>query len=157
MTATLDWFGCATFRLTVGKLVIFLDAYLDRVPAAPQVGLRPEEAARAADVVDPAGTWEQDLVAGRGELLRQALTVPPDALRPAVVNGARWRAAEVPAVNGHGTARGVASSRRPRRSMSVAHELRKSASASRRQRSWGSSARVAASSAASPSSSARTS
>jgi CubicO group peptidase (beta-lactamase class C family) len=73
------------------------------------VGLCPEEAARAADVVDLSGTWEQDLVAGRGELLRQALTVPPDALRPAVVNSARWRAAEVPAVNGHGSARAVAS------------------------------------------------
>jgi hypothetical protein len=26
MDATLDWFGCATFRLTIGKVVIFLDA-----------------------------------------------------------------------------------------------------------------------------------
>ena len=32
--ATLDWYGCATFRLTVGDLVVFLDAYIDRVPAA---------------------------------------------------------------------------------------------------------------------------
>jgi len=43
MDATLDWFGCATFRLTVGKLVVFLDAYLDRVPNAPQPGLLPED------------------------------------------------------------------------------------------------------------------
>jgi len=51
VNATLDWFGCATFRLTIGKLVIFLDAYLDRVPAAPQVGLRPEEVERADWIV----------------------------------------------------------------------------------------------------------
>ncbi|MFV0523773.1 MAG: MBL fold metallo-hydrolase [Acidimicrobiales bacterium] len=34
MTATLDWYGCATFRLRVAGLTIFLDAYIDRVPAA---------------------------------------------------------------------------------------------------------------------------
>jgi L-ascorbate metabolism protein UlaG (beta-lactamase superfamily) len=51
MPATLDWFGCATFRLTVGKLVIFLDAYLDRMPAAPQPGLRPQEVDRADWIV----------------------------------------------------------------------------------------------------------
>lgn len=42
MDATLDWFGCSTFRLTVGELVIFLDAYLDRVPGAQFAGLLPE-------------------------------------------------------------------------------------------------------------------
>ncbi len=29
--ATLDWFGCATFRLNVDGLTIFLDAYIDRI------------------------------------------------------------------------------------------------------------------------------
>ena len=32
MTVTLDWLGVATFRLTIDDLVIFLDAYMDRVP-----------------------------------------------------------------------------------------------------------------------------
>jgi len=36
---TLDWLGVSTFRLTIGDLVIFLDAYIDRVPAAPPVGI----------------------------------------------------------------------------------------------------------------------
>ena len=36
---TIDWLGTATFRLTIGDLVLFLDAYMDRVPAAPPVGL----------------------------------------------------------------------------------------------------------------------
>jgi L-ascorbate metabolism protein UlaG (beta-lactamase superfamily) len=35
MTARLDWYGCATFRLTLpGDVVVFLDAYIDRVPTA---------------------------------------------------------------------------------------------------------------------------
>ena len=39
MSVKLDWLGCATFRLTVDDLVIFLDAYIDRVASAPAVGL----------------------------------------------------------------------------------------------------------------------
>lgn len=39
-TATLDWYGCATFRLrTAEGLTVFLDAYLDRVPDAAQSGV----------------------------------------------------------------------------------------------------------------------
>src|SRR5690349_514001 len=39
-TATLDWFGCATFRLVTAEgLTVMLDAYLDRVPDAPQSGV----------------------------------------------------------------------------------------------------------------------
>jgi L-ascorbate metabolism protein UlaG (beta-lactamase superfamily) len=51
VNATLDWFGCATFRLTVGRLAIFLDAYLDRVPSAPQPGLQPEDVDRCDWIV----------------------------------------------------------------------------------------------------------
>jgi L-ascorbate metabolism protein UlaG (beta-lactamase superfamily) len=51
MQATLDWFGCATFRLTLGEVVIFLDAYLDRVSSAPRVGLVPERVERADWIV----------------------------------------------------------------------------------------------------------
>ena len=47
MTVTLDWLGCATFRLTVDDLVIYLDAYMDRVPSAPPVGLATSEVDRA--------------------------------------------------------------------------------------------------------------
>jgi L-ascorbate metabolism protein UlaG (beta-lactamase superfamily) len=45
--ATLDWLGCATFRLTVGELVIFLDAYMDRVPSAPPVGMTTNDVGHA--------------------------------------------------------------------------------------------------------------
>jgi L-ascorbate metabolism protein UlaG (beta-lactamase superfamily) len=47
MTTTLEWLGTATFRLTIGQLVVFLDAYMDRVPAAPPVGLSAKEVTRA--------------------------------------------------------------------------------------------------------------
>ncbi|HSS09268.1 MAG TPA: MBL fold metallo-hydrolase, partial [Acidimicrobiales bacterium] len=47
MNATLDWFGCATFRLALDDLVVFLDAYLDRVPDAPQAGLAVDDVDRA--------------------------------------------------------------------------------------------------------------
>jgi L-ascorbate metabolism protein UlaG (beta-lactamase superfamily) len=51
VTATLDWYGCATFRLTLPGLVVFLDAYIDRVPGAPGPGLRAEDVDRADWIV----------------------------------------------------------------------------------------------------------
>lgn len=47
MTTTLDWLGCATFRLTIDGLVVFLDAYMDRVPSAPPIGLKAADVDRA--------------------------------------------------------------------------------------------------------------
>ena len=43
----LAWYGVSTFRLRVGDVVVFLDAYLDRVPAAPPVGLASGEVTEA--------------------------------------------------------------------------------------------------------------
>ncbi len=46
---------------------------------------------------------------GEGDrLMLRALANPPGALDPEVVNSVAWRSAEIPAVNGHGTARAVA-------------------------------------------------
>lgn len=71
------------------------------------VGLSDDELVRVADLTG----FDEDF-RRRGEdgpaMMRRALGNPPGALDPAVVNSARWRRAEVPAVNGHGTARGVA-------------------------------------------------
>jgi L-ascorbate metabolism protein UlaG (beta-lactamase superfamily) len=47
MRVTLDWLGVSTFRLTIGDLVLFLDAYVDRVAAAPPVGLTTADVERA--------------------------------------------------------------------------------------------------------------
>ena len=48
MTATLDWMGCATFRLTLDEQVVMLDAYIDRVPSAAPTGAT-VDAIRQAD------------------------------------------------------------------------------------------------------------
>lgn len=47
MEVTLDWLGVATFRLTVGDLVVFLDGYMDRVAGAPDVGMATADVERA--------------------------------------------------------------------------------------------------------------
>lgn len=47
MRVTLDWLGVSTFRLVVGELTLLLDAYIDRVPAAPPVGLTTADIQRA--------------------------------------------------------------------------------------------------------------
>jgi L-ascorbate metabolism protein UlaG (beta-lactamase superfamily) len=39
VTTTLDWYGCATFRMRTGGLTVFLDAYIDRAANAPGTGL----------------------------------------------------------------------------------------------------------------------
>jgi len=47
----LDWYGCATFRLAIDGLVVFLDAYIDRAANAPGTGLRADDIDRADWVV----------------------------------------------------------------------------------------------------------
>jgi len=47
MKISLDWLGCATFRLTIDDTVVFLDTYMDRVPSAPPVGLTTGEVSKA--------------------------------------------------------------------------------------------------------------
>ncbi len=47
MSVSLDWLGVSTYRLTVDDLVIFLDAYIDRNPLAPDVGMRVGDVQRA--------------------------------------------------------------------------------------------------------------
>jgi CubicO group peptidase (beta-lactamase class C family) len=71
-------------------------------------GLSPAEQARAVDLTGLDDAFRAANAEGRPELYRRATGNPPGAQDPGVVNGARWRAAEVPAVNGHGTARAVA-------------------------------------------------
>jgi L-ascorbate metabolism protein UlaG (beta-lactamase superfamily) len=43
METTLDWYGCATFRLRTGPLTVFLDAYIDRAPGAAGTGLTADD------------------------------------------------------------------------------------------------------------------
>ena len=70
-------------------------------------GLSEEQLARVVDL-----TGYDEEFRRRGEegdrLMLAALGNPPGALDPEVVNSRAWRTAEIPAVNGHGTARAVA-------------------------------------------------
>jgi CubicO group peptidase (beta-lactamase class C family) len=71
-------------------------------------GLSPALQARAVDLTGLDDAFRAGNAAGRPALYRLATTNPPGAQDGAVVNSASWRAAEIPAVNGHGTAAAVA-------------------------------------------------
>jgi len=43
MTVTLEWLGCATYRLKIGTMVVMLDTFVDRIPSAPDVGIRSDQ------------------------------------------------------------------------------------------------------------------
>jgi len=72
------------------------------------VGLTAAEQARVVDLTGLPEYCRGQQAAGMPPLYWRAVTNPPGAFDPGVVNGAAWRAAEVPVVNGHGTARGAA-------------------------------------------------
>jgi L-ascorbate metabolism protein UlaG (beta-lactamase superfamily) len=39
MTLSVEWFGCATFRVRIGSSTLFFDTYLDKAPGVPSAGL----------------------------------------------------------------------------------------------------------------------
>ena len=111
MTVTLDWLGVATFRLAVDDLVIFLDAYMDRVPAAPPVGLTTKEVERADFIL--VGHSHFDHLWGAERIARNAVATiigshetvrlmvneeVPEAQLVAVAGGERIRLSETVAV-----------------------------------------------------------
>ena len=71
------------------------------------IGLREDDLGRVVDLTGFDDEFRRRGEEGDGLMLR-ALGNPPGALDPAVVNSRAWRTAEIPAVNGHGTARAVA-------------------------------------------------
>jgi CubicO group peptidase (beta-lactamase class C family) len=72
------------------------------------VGLGPEHEARSVEVTGLDDPFRRKIAEGRPELFVHAMWNPPGACDGGVVNSSRWRRAEFPAVNGHGSARGVA-------------------------------------------------
>jgi len=101
----------------VGELVRRVDgrrigAFLRAEVTAPlgldfAFGLSAADQSRAAELTGLDESFRRP-APGEPELYERAVGNPPGARDPAVVNSARWRAAEIPAVNGHGTARAVA-------------------------------------------------
>ncbi len=71
-------------------------------------GLSPAQQARTVDLTGLDEEFRATAVAGRPALYQEAMANPPGAFDGDVVNSAAWRAAQIPAVNGHGTARAVA-------------------------------------------------
>jgi CubicO group peptidase (beta-lactamase class C family) len=71
-------------------------------------GLSAEEQARAVELTGLDDRFVRENAADRPEIFLRATGNPPGAGDPAVVNCAAWRAAEIPAINGHGTARAAA-------------------------------------------------
>jgi L-ascorbate metabolism protein UlaG (beta-lactamase superfamily) len=47
MTLSVEWFGCATFRVRVGSSTLFFDTYLDKAPGVPAAGLSAGDVDRA--------------------------------------------------------------------------------------------------------------
>ena len=72
------------------------------------VGLTASEQRRSVDLSgldDP--DFRRGVLGSRTPLYERAVSNPPGAWDQGVVNSSAWRAAEIPAVNGHGTAAGV--------------------------------------------------
>ncbi len=97
--------GAAFAAWCDGRRVVDLwGGHADRARTGPWQ----REQARAVDLTCLDDAFRAANAAGRPTLYRQAIANPPGAQDPGVVNGARWRAADIPAINGHGTARAVA-------------------------------------------------
>jgi hypothetical protein len=63
-------------------------------------GLSSSQQARTVDLTGLDDAFRAGHAAGRPSLYQRATTNPPGAQDSSVVNGAAWRAAEIPAVNG---------------------------------------------------------
>lgn len=116
---TRSGYHALTFGFLVGEVVrrvsgLLPGAFLEREATGPlgldfTIGLAEKEAARAAELVHPPAASRSEQAAVFSQLTPAAiaaLTNPPAGAAEA--NSPRWRAAEIPAANGHGTARAVA-------------------------------------------------
>ncbi|MFF9059660.1 serine hydrolase domain-containing protein [Streptomyces sp. NPDC014882] len=108
-----------TYGFLVGEVVrrvsgLLPGAFLEREVTGPlgidfTIGLPEEEAGRVAELAHPpaaSGSEQAALLSRLAPVAVAALTNPPAGAAEA--NTPAWRAAEIPAANGHGTARAVA-------------------------------------------------
>ncbi|MGV9289439.1 serine hydrolase domain-containing protein [Streptomyces sp. NPDC003719] len=116
---TRSGYHAVTYGFLVGEVVrrvsgLLPGAFLEREVTGPlgidfSVGLPEREAGRAAELVHPraaAGSEQAAVLSQLAPAALAALANPP--VGAAEANTAAWRAAEIPAANGHGTARAVA-------------------------------------------------
>ncbi|MGW2237922.1 serine hydrolase domain-containing protein [Streptomyces sp. NPDC001759] len=116
---TVSGYHALTFGHLVGEVVRRISgrspgAFLEREVTGPleidfTVGLPEKEAGRAAELVHPPAASDSEQAAAFGRLTPAVLAALANPLVGAAeANTPQWRAAEIPAANGHGTARAVA-------------------------------------------------
>ncbi|WP_405770675.1 beta-lactamase family protein [Streptomyces sp. NBC_00080] len=116
---TRSGYHALTYGFLVGELVrrvsgLLPGAFLEREVTGPlgvdfTIGLPEKEAGRAAELVHPPVASSSEQAAILSQLAPAAVTALTNpAAGASEANSPRWRAAEIPAANGHGTARAVA-------------------------------------------------
>ncbi|WP_037679814.1 EstA family serine hydrolase [Streptomyces griseus] len=116
---TQSGYHALTYGFLVGEVVrrvtgLLPGAFLEREVTGPlgidfTVGLPEKEAGRAAEMVHPPVTSSSEQAEVFSQLTPTAIAAVANPLVGArQANTPEWRAAEIPAANGHGTARGVA-------------------------------------------------
>lgn len=116
---TRSGYHALTFGHLVGEVVrrvsgLLPGAFLEREVTGPlgidfTIGLPEKEADRAAELVHPPAASSSEQAAIFAQLAPAAVAALANPLVGATeANTAQWRAAEIPAANGHGTARAVA-------------------------------------------------
>jgi CubicO group peptidase (beta-lactamase class C family) len=113
---TYGWLNGEVLRRITGDT---LGAYFRKQIAEPlgldfHVGLAPEHDARTAECISAElpqpgeSNFLLEMLKDPQSMPFKVLANPPDLFTPGVVNTREWRAAEIPAANGHGNARAVA-------------------------------------------------
>ncbi|MET8409646.1 serine hydrolase domain-containing protein [Streptomyces sp. NPDC005195] len=116
---TRSGYHALTFGHLVGEVVrrvsgLLPGAFLEREVTGPlgidfTVGLPEKEVGRVAELVHPPAASSSEQAAVFAQLAPAAVAALTNPLVGAAeANTARWRAAEIPAANGHGTARAIA-------------------------------------------------
>ncbi|QTD96478.1 serine hydrolase domain-containing protein [Streptomyces cyanogenus] len=116
---TRSGYHALTYGFLVGEVVRRVSglrpgAFLEREVTGPlgidfTIGLPARQAGRAAEMVHPSAAAAGEQAAVFGQLAPPALAALTNpVVGAAEANSAGWRAAEIPAANGHGTARAVA-------------------------------------------------
>ena len=116
---TRSGYHALTYGFLVGEVVrrvsgLLPGAFLEREVAGPlgvdfTIGLPEKEAGRAAELMHPPAASSSEQAAVFSQLAPAAIAALTNPIVGATeANTAEWRAAEIPAANGHGTARAVA-------------------------------------------------
>ena len=112
---TYGWLVGEVIRLVTGKTpgTYWRDEIAGPLGLDFHIGIGADEDHRIAECIQSAslGDLSGPLIKAMQDptsLTFRSLTTPPDPFLPGAINSRDWRAAEIPAANGHGTARAIA-------------------------------------------------